>query len=84
MKNPITIELDINNACRTNTGRAFSNETKHYSLPFLAHISGARLDGLMSDLQWCAENKEDDMAIEAIQHFAEALLSAYEIQSKTY
>ena len=84
MKNPVTIELDIYNACRTNTGRAFSNETKHYNLSFLAHISGARFDDLMLDLQWCAENKEDDIAIEAIQHFAEALLSAYEIQSKTF
>ena len=84
MKNPVKIELDIYNACRTNTGRAFSNETNHYNLSFLAHISGARFDDLISDLQWCAENKEDAMAIETIQHFAEALLSAYEIQSKTY
>ena len=84
MKNPVTIELDIYNACRTNTGRAFSNTTKHYNLSFLAHISGARFDDLISDLQWCAENKKDDMAIEAIQHYAEALLSAYEIQSKTF
>ena len=84
MKNPVTIELDIYNACRTNTGRALSDETKHYNLSFLAHISGARLDDVISDLQWCAENKEDDIAIEAIQHFAEALLSAYEIQSKTF
>ena len=84
MKNPVKIELDIYNACRTNTGRAFSNETNHYNLSFLAHISGARFDDLISDLQWCAENKEDSMAIQTIQHFAEALLSAYEIQSKTY
>ena len=84
MKNPVTIELDIYNACRTNTGRALSDKTKHYNLSFLAHISGARLDDVIADLQWCAENKEDDIAIEAIQHFAEALLSAYEIQSKTY
>ena len=84
MKNPVTIELDIYNACRTNTARAFSNSSKHYNLPFLAQISGARFEDLISDLQWCAENKEDTMAIETIQHFAEALLSAYEIQSKTY
>ena len=84
MKNPVTIELNIYNACRTNTGMAFSDETKHYNLSFLAHISGAKFDNLMADLQWCAENKEDDIAIEAIQHFAEALLSAYEIQSKTF
>ena len=84
MKNPVTIKLDIYNACRTNTGRARNNNNDHYNLPFLAHISGAKFDNLMADLQWCAENKEDDIAIEAIQHFAEALLSAYEIQSKTY
>lgn len=84
MKNPVKIELNIYNACRTNTARAFSNSSNHYNLPFLAQISGARFDDLISDLQWCAENKEDTMAIETIQHFAEALLSAYEIQSKTY
>lgn len=84
MKNPINITLDIYNACRTNTGRAFSNNSNHYNFPLLAHISGARFDNLISDLQWCAENKEDTMAIKAIQHFAEALLSAYEIQSKSY
>ena len=39
---------------------------------------------MLHDLQWCAENKEDAFAIEAIQDFAEALLSAYEIQRKTY
>ena len=84
MKNSVTIELDIYNACRTNTGRAFNSRTKHYNFPLLVQISGARFDDLKEDLKWCAENKEDDLAIEAIQHFAEALLSAYEIQSKTY
>ena len=83
MKNPVKIELDIYNACRTNTGRAIKHNG-HYNFPLLVQISGARFDDLISDLQWCAENKEDTMAIETIQHFAEALLSAYEIQSKTY
>lgn len=84
MKNPVTIKLDIYKACGTNIGRAFNNETKHYNFPLLVQISGARFDDLKKDLKWCAENKEDDLAIEAIQHFAEALLSAYEIQSKTF
>ena len=83
MKNPINITLDIYNACRTNTGRAIKNNG-HYSLPLLVQISGARFDDLIGDLQWCAENKEDKLAVESIQKFAEALLSAYEIQSKTY
>ena len=83
MKNPVKIELDIYNACRTNTSRAIKHNG-HYNFPLLVQISGARFDDLISDLQWCVENKEDTIAIEAIQHFAEALLSAYEIQSKTY
>ena len=83
MKNSVKIELDIYNACRTNTGRAIKHNG-HYNFPLLVQISGARFDDLISDLQWCAENKEDTIAIETIQHFAEALLSAYEIQSKTY
>lgn len=83
MENPINITLDIYNACRTNTGRARKNDG-HYNLPLLAQISGARFDDLISDLKWCAENKEDTMAIETIRHFAEAVLSAYEIQRSTY
>ena len=83
MKNPTNITLDIYNACRTNTGRARKNNG-HYNLPLLVQISGARFDDLIGDLQWCAKNKEDELAIESIQKFAESLLSAYEIQSDTY
>ena len=80
----VTLELNIYNACRTNTGRAYSDNSKHYNLPLLAQISGARFDAVIQDLQWCAEHREDTFAIETIQHLAEALLSAYEIQRKTY
>lgn len=80
----VTLQLDIYNACRTNTGRAYSNNSKHYNLPLLAHISGASFEDMLTDLDWCAKNKADKEAIETIQHFAEALLSAYEIQRKTY
>ena len=83
MKNSINITLDIYNACRNNTARARKNNG-HYNLPLLVQISGARFDDLIGDLQWCAENKEDELAINSIQKFAEALLSAYEIQSKSY
>lgn len=84
MKNLIDLKLDIYNARRTNTGRAFSNNSKHYNFPLLVQISGARFEDLIKDLQWCAEHKEDDWAIEAVAKFAESLLSAYEIQRKTY
>lgn len=84
MENPISIELDIYNACKTNTARALRNESKHYNLPFLVQISGARFEDLIGDLQRCAENKEDSLAIEAITDFAEDLLLAYEIQRNTY
>ena len=83
MKSQINITLDIYNACRTNTGRARKNDG-HYSFGILCKISGFRLDDLLEELQWCAEHQEDGFAIEAIQHAAEALLSAYEIQAKSY
>ena len=76
--------MNIYNDCRTNTGIAYSNDSMHYNFPFLAKISGARFENTLSDLEWCAENKEDEMAIKAIQHLAKALLLAYEIQRKTY
>lgn len=65
MKNleKVTLELNIYNACRTNTGIAYSNDSMHYNFPFLAKISGARFENTLSDLEWCAENKEDEMAI---------------------
>lgn len=83
MKSSVTLTLNIYNACRTNTGRALKNNG-HYNFPLLAQISGARFEDLIKDLQWCAENKNDEWAIETVAKFAEALLSAYEIQSKTY
>lgn len=45
-----TIELDTNNACRTNTGRAqLSN--MHYDLEKLISISGARMPDIIANLQ---------------------------------
>lgn len=84
MINPIDLKLDIYNACRTNTGRALNKDDNHYNLSFLANISGANFEMLIKDLQWCAEHNADHIAIETVAKFTEALLSAYEIQSKTY
>ena len=81
MKNPVNITLDIYNAYRTNTGRAIKNNG-HYNFPLLAQISGARFEDLIKALQWCAENKNDEWAIETIQHFAEALLSAMKYKAR--
>lgn len=83
MESKITLNCDIYNACRTNTARAQQSDL-HYDLAKLVNISGARFEDMIADLQWCAEHKETQMAIDAVQHFAEALLSAYEIQEKTY
>lgn len=83
MTNLINITLDIYHACRTNTGRARKNDG-HYNFGILCNIPGFNTEELVKDLQWCAEHQEDGFAIEAIQHAAEALLSAYEIQAKTY
>ena len=79
----VFLELNIYNDWRTNTGRAIKSDG-HYNFPILCKISGFNADELIKDLQWCAEHKEDTFAIETIQHVAEALLSAYEIQRKTY
>ena len=83
MKNPTNITLDIYNACRNNTAMAATNDG-HYDFESLAKISGARFEDTLQELQWCAENHKDEFAVKAIQNLAEALLSAYEIQSKTY
>ena len=83
MENPINITLDIYNACRNNTAMAATNDG-HYDFKSLVKISGARFEHVLEELQWCAENHEDEFAVKAIQNLAEALLSAYEIQSKSY
>lgn len=83
MTNPINITLDIYHACRTNTAMAIKNNG-HYNFGILCKISGFNAEELVKELQWCAEHQEDGFAIEAIQYAAEALLSAYEIQAKTY
>ena len=79
----IQVTLNIYEACRTNTARARKSDG-HYSLPFLAQISGARFEDVLDDLQWCAEHKDDTLAIETITKLANALLSAYQIQRDTY
>lgn len=56
----------------------------HYDMAKLAHISGANFDNLIGNLQWCAEKGEDGYAVAAVKHFAESLLSAYQIQSDSY
>ena len=83
MNSIITLTFDIYDACRTNIGRA-QLDNGHYDLNKLVGISGANFDRLMKDLQWCAERKETNLAIEAIKYFAQALLSAYEIQETSY
>ena len=83
MKEKLTLECDIYNACRTNTSRALKNDG-HYDMEHLISISGGKFKALVDDLQWCAERKETQLAIECVTHFAESLLSAYEIQEKTF
>lgn len=78
-----TLNLDVYNACRTNTARALKSDG-HYNFPLLVQISGARFEDCIGDLQWCAENKEDSLAVETIERLATALLSAYQIQRETY
>lgn len=79
----IPLTCNIYDACRTNTGMA-RLDNGHYDLNKLVRISGANFDRLMKDLQWCAERKETNLAIEAVKYFAQALLSAYEIQETSY
>lgn len=83
MKDKITLECNIYNACRTNTSRALKNDG-HYDMEHLINISGGRFKDVVLDLQWCAERNETQLAIECITRFAESLLSAYEIQEKTF
>ena len=83
MENPTNITLDFYNACRSNIVRARKNDG-HYDFSELCRISGFRVEDLLNNLQYCAEKQYDNFAIKIIQHAAEALLSAYEIQSRTY
>ena len=78
----VTITLDVMRACRTNTSRC--KEGEHYNLRKLISLSGADFDLLIKDLQFCAEQRNDNDGIIAIRSFAEALLSAFEIQASTY
>lgn len=82
MEKTINITLDYRNACRTNTSSAIKGE--HYDIRKLLSISGANFDTLIDDIQFCAENGYDSEVVMVIKRFGEALLSAYEIQSRTY
>ena len=78
----VTITLDVARVCRTNIGRCRDGE--HYNLRKLISLSGADFDMLIKDLQYCAEQRADNTGIIVIRSFAEALLSAFEIQASTY
>lgn len=79
-----TIKLDSYEACRTNTGRAMENDL-HYNFSMLAKISGANFEGVLADLNWCAQQPDgDEDAIQTIKNLANSLLSAYEIQRDSY
>ena len=82
MEKTINITLDYRNACRTNTSSAIKGE--HYDIKKLLSIRGADFDTLIKDIQFCAENRDDKEVIMVINRFADALLSAYEIQSDSY
>ena len=82
MEKTINITLDYTNACRTNTSSAIKG--KHYDIKKLLSISGADFDTLIKDIQFCAENRDDQEVVLVIKRFGEAVLSAYEIQSETY
>lgn len=83
MDTKITLECNVYNANRTNTGRAHKDDG-HYDFSLLAEISGAKYNELLKSLQYCAENHDDESAIESVRRFSEALLSAYEIQADSY
>lgn len=78
-----TIQLNSYEACRTNTGRAHT-QGKHYDMDMLVKISGANINNCIAELNWCAEHNKDDEALQTITQFANALLSAYEIQRDSY
>ena len=82
MEKTINITLNYTNACRTNTSRAIMGA--HYDMKKLLSISGADFDTLIKDIQFCAENRDDEEVVMVIKRFSEAVLSAYEIQSETY
>ena len=82
MEKTINITLDYTNACRTNTSSAIKGE--QYDIKKLLSISGADFDILIKDIQFCAENRDDEEVVMVIKRFSEAVLSAYEIQSETY
>ncbi len=80
-----TIELDSYEACRTNTGRAIENFPE-YNMEKLTLI-GLRcssFEEFFSALKMYAKEGNDEWAIEDIKKFAQALLSAYEIQRDSY
>lgn len=79
----ITLNLDSLDACRTNTSRALHNDG-HYDFNLLAEISGAKIDVTLKDLDFCAQNKDDENAILSIKRLATSLLSAYEFQKNSY
>lgn len=79
----IALNLDSLDACRTNTSMALYDDG-HYDFRLLAVISGLKIDVTLEELDFCAQNKDDENAILAIKRLATSLLSAYELQRNSY
>ena len=83
----VTINLNAWNACRTNTAMAQTNGY-HFDLEKLIAISAGGgnkpLAELVIDLDYYAKKGDSDGAVERIRGFAQAILSAYQIQESSY
>lgn len=77
------INLNSDEACKTNTGRA-QNKEGRYDVAKLASICGARFEDILYDLDWCARNKYQLEAIQTIKRLGNALLATYEILESSY
>ena len=84
MKTEITITDE--NRCKTNTARARRWENGgHYDLQKLAEVTQLpSMELLLKDLDFFAENGDDDGAVKKIASFASGLLNLYVLQKDTY
>lgn len=82
--NKAILKLNVYDANRIDTDEARTGDS-HYDMKTLVTIGlNSTISHQIDNLDWCAKEGEDDIALTTIRNVANALLSAYQIQRDSY
>lgn len=79
------IDINVYNACRTNTMMALDTPDKKFDTKVLMKISSGylgNLDDLAREIEWYAKQNDNEGIVRFISRIGSAILSTYQIESE--